>query len=424
MLKSLEISNLNSIKEPVIFTMEAEPEVTEYQQNIHDLDQRNRILKVALVHGANASGKRTLIKAIRFVKDVVLGPFSDKDKAQEPAMDVPFSPFAFDQDKDDRTTVSILFAREGIEYWYRLTVVILTGRSARFMIEDEYFALREKDADDFFALFSRDQHGRATGSTLAQVELLKRPLARDVTVLKYLHQNDIDIPDDRIHPIAGSDRLGPIAGLYDEISSLSCIDGSSLSSFYSQKDTIKRIRDHKDYIIRSLGDLGVPVADILIDTNQQGSKGVRFLHRVKGRTYQLDLDQESRGTILLIDLLAVIASQSQKPMILLVDRLDAHLHPRVLSEIIALFHSAQNRQHQLIFTTQDLENLSSDRFRRDQIWFAYRNEALSTELLCLSDIVNYKGERVARGADYAQQYREGKYGADPLIKKGLNWHVD
>ena len=37
--------------------------------------------------------------------------------------------------------------------------------------------------------------------------------------------------------------------------------------------------------------------------------------------------------------------------------------------------------------------------------------------------VNYKGEQIRKDAVYSKQYLEGKYGADPAIKKGLEFLI-
>ena len=66
--------------------------------------------------------------------------------------------------------------------------------------------------------------------------------------------------------------------------------------------------------------------------------------------------------------------------------------------------------------------MSNELFRRDEIWFAYRDDNYSTKLTSLSNIVNYKGEQVRKDAIYSKQYLEGRYGADPFISRGLNWN--
>ena len=63
--------------------------------------------------------------------------------------------------------------------------------------------------------------------------------------------------------------------------------------------------------------------------------------------------------------------------------------------------------------------MNNENFRRDEIWFVIRNEKLESELICLSDFEDYKGDKVRKDAKYSKQYMEGRYGADPFIKKGV-----
>ena len=74
----------------------------------------------------------------------------------------------------------------------------------------------------------------------------------------------------------------------------------------------------------------------------------------------------------------------------MIDELDSHLHPKLVREVIRLFNSKVNHCNQLIFNSHDMWNMVPEQFRRDQVWFTYRNDELSTELICLSDVINYK----------------------------------
>ena len=66
--------------------------------------------------------------------------------------------------------------------------------------------------------------------------------------------------------------------------------------------------------------------------------------------------------------------------------------------------------------------MTNEIFRRDETWFIYRDNDYSTQVVPLSNIVNYKGEQVRKDAKYYKQYLEGRYGADPSIMKGLSWY--
>ena len=61
-------------------------------------------------------------------------------------------------------------------------------------------------------------------------------------------------------------------------------------------------------------------------------------------------------------------------------------------------------------------------FRRDEIWFVFRDENYVSKMIPLSNIVNYKGEQVRKDAKFYKQYLEGRFGADPFIKRGLKWN--
>ena len=182
------------------------------------------------------------------------------------------------------------------------------------------------------------------------------------------------------------------------------------------------IKKHKSFIIESLHRLDIQINDIVVKEISKLDNLIYCTHHINGKAYKLRLEQESQGTQLLIYLLAMIAFRKNKPTIFLIDELDSHLHPKLVKEIIKLFNSEINDCHQLIFNSHDMWNMVPKQFRRDQIWFTYRTDELATELLCLSDIINYKGERVRKDAKYSKQYMEGKYGADPFIRKGLDWY--
>ncbi len=110
---------------------------------------------------------------------------------------------------------------------------------------------------------------------------------------------------------------------------------------------------------------------------------------------------------------------------LLIDELDAKLHPMLLQYVIRLFTdmSINKRGGQLIFTSHDLSTMNNDVFRRDEIWFVAKGRGQNSGLYSLVEFKNDKGESVRKDAKYDKQYLEGKYGADPYLKKILNYSI-
>ena len=125
------------------------------------------------------------------------------------------------------------------------------------------------------------------------------------------------------------------------------------------------------------------------------------------------------GTQKLINLLPLLLSSLENGRLLVVDELDAKLHSKMLEQVINLYTDKQvnTKGAQLIFTSHDLSTMNSKVFRRDEIWFAAKDDAESTRLYSLVDIRDEKGEKIRSDAAYGKQYLEGRYGADPYFYK-------
>lgn len=143
--------------------------------------------------------------------------------------------------------------------------------------------------------------------------------------------------------------------------------------------------------------------------------------KLGSKKYVLDIERESDGTKALFYMIPYIFSKVEKGGLLLIDELDSHLHPKLTRELICIFNDQNNSKAQLVFTSHDILNMTNELFRRDEIWFVVKDDNLSSKLIALTDLKNYKGERVRKDAFYGKQYLEGRYGADPFITKGLYW---
>lgn len=97
--------------------------------------------------------------------------------------------------------------------------------------------------------------------------------------------------------------------------------------------------------------------------------------------------------------------------VLVIDELDAKLHPLITQTLINLFNSKTTnpKNAQLIFTTHDTNLLNNKIFRLDQIWFTEKNNQGASDLYSL---IEYK---VSSDASLESDYIKGKYGAIPFI---------
>jgi AAA15 family ATPase/GTPase len=122
---------------------------------------------------------------------------------------------------------------------------------------------------------------------------------------------------------------------------------------------------------------------------------------------------ESTGTQKFLLALAFVWSLIQIGGYLIFDELDNSLHTHLLQYLISMVHDPKinKKNGQLIFTTHDTNLLNQDLLRRDQIWFAERDELGNSKLIPLSD---YK---VKKGINLENSYLQGVYGGIPNLEK-------
>ena len=125
--------------------------------------------------------------------------------------------------------------------------------------------------------------------------------------------------------------------------------------------------------------------------------------------------QESEGSKKYFRLSGPIIDTLKEGKILVIDELDARLHPILTIEIVKLFNSKRSNPYnaQLIFATHDTNILSANVFRRDQIWFAEKDNEESTDLYSLVEYKLPKG-KVRNDASFEKDYIQGRYGAVPF----------
>lgn len=114
MILNFSVQNFGSIKEKQILSFEANNSTHLEDAYITNI-KGHRILKMALIYGANASGKTTVLKALEFLRDIVLSPEDTKTD------ELDFSPFLFDANTPKQNSIiSIEFFHNEIKYSYKV----------------------------------------------------------------------------------------------------------------------------------------------------------------------------------------------------------------------------------------------------------------------------------------------------------------
>ena len=159
-----------------------------------------------------------------------------------------------------------------------------------------------------------------------------------------------------------------------------------------------------------------------VDGERERQK-VMVRHTVGGDTYELRLRDESAGTQKMLGLAGFLLQVLDEGTPLFVDELDAKLHPKLLRFVTLLFKDPEvnKRGAQLVFTSQDVSTMRNDVFRRDEIWFAAKDESEASQLWSLADVHEANGNLVSKNAAFDKQYLAGRYGADPYLTRMEEW---
>jgi AAA15 family ATPase/GTPase len=171
-----------------------------------------------------------------------------------------------------------------------------------------------------------------------------------------------------------------------------------------------------------MNDMGIGITGYRFDQQSNEFYLQRTLHDT---LYELPFSSESDGTRKLFAALPVILMALKEGRLVIVDELDAKLHPKLLRYVIRLFTNSEINKNgaQLLFTSHDMSTMKNSIFRRDEIWFAALDSENSSEVYSLSELRKENNDPINNTAAYDKQYLEGRYGADPYLRNMLSWEV-
>jgi len=401
MLIGFSVGNYKSFKETVTLSMVASS-ITEEdkdldENNVFQINDKLSLLKSAAIYGANASGKSNLIAAINFMKWFVLN--SSKETQVSDAIDIEAFRLSTQTEKEP-SFFEIVFLLEDKTFRYGFEV------NAQEVVSEWLF---QADDSEEKMLFERDFDYRL--GDFPEGEGISRKTRSNALFLSVVAQFNGEISGKIL--LWFSKNLQLISGLQD-----TQYREETLESFENDR--------HRHDIIEFSKKLDLGIADIQIKKyiSQKTAMfgiyevGVKTVHRkynADGKQTAIELfdieTHESEGTNKLFALAGLLLDTLRTGKILLIDELDARLHPLITRELICLFNSNETNPHnaQLIFTTHDTNLLSSKTFRKDQIWFTEKDDKGATDLYSL---VEYK---VGKNASFERDYIMGKYGGIPFI---------
>lgn len=416
MLCQFTFENFKSYRDQTVFDMQAAG-IKEFSSSLlpsQNPEKFPSLLPVAAIYGPNGGGKSILLEAFVYLISAVISPIKEvrpKEFHKFLALMHSYEPFLLDDASQEKPTCFQLYFRTAeAEFRYELSLL-----SDQIVYESLYRTRLDCARISPVLVFERDGDDISLGTALTEGKVqLPSDFNDTLPLLSFLYYS--------FHIPYISDAVSWFKNCYTVNYSMGKRE-SIVAPFHEDEPALKAA------FLSLLNKIGVPVSDYTIERIEDGEgkvhSKIRTIHTVGEHIYSLPLSAESQGTIKLFSFLPVAIRSLQTGGVVLVDELDAKLHPQLLRSVIRLYtNPATNPNHaQLVFVSQDVSTMRSEFLRRDEIWFAARDDESVSHLWSLYDLKDARGEHVKPVVAYDKQYLEGRYGADPYLKQMLDWRV-
>lgn len=442
MLLRYIVSNFKSIGHPVEFSMlPAEGDTDErWLKTISTRAGDWEVLQRGGFFGPNASGKSSFIESVQFARDFIVN-------GRRSGRGTGITQFAGDlKDLNNLSKFQFTFMVNDNVYDYGFTL-------DRFQVYEEW--LMQMNESGFQPLFTRTQ--TSIGKTEIEVEagiapaspqqrnladILKESIQKkqqNQLFLNKLSENGIETAEEvmkwfqniqvifpestyRRFPVYMledkefrtfiKDKLYKLdTGIFDvsvtgeEFDLHEYAEGSKV--FSRIKDELEESQD--GYVPFVGGSFLIKTAEKEKTVQMQ----IEFDHKLNGEKGRLKIDQESDGTIRLLDLLPMMYNPRKESYVFFVDEVDRSLHTKLSQTLLQEFLEYNDGQSQVIFTAHDVNLINLEHFRQDEIWFIEKNSHGESMLKPMSDF------DVAEGQDTIKAYLAGRFGAVPVIRRDL-----
>lgn len=415
MLVEFRTQNFRSLREEQVLSLVASPDKSLLDTHALDtgLKAAPHVLKSAVVYGANASGKSNLIKALQYMRDVVLMSAT----LQPGQAFARLQPFRLDAvSASQPTAFEVTFILDGVRYQYGFAM------NAQRIVSEQLLVYKAFKPQRWFERHFDAESGKDVyefGPGLKGSKTLWEGATRPNALFLSMA---VQLNSEALRPVY--DWFAHRLVILNEHAPLSPQFSLEMLKLEAQRKAIGEFLRAADI---SIADVEVATKQATVhsirfdlatgkreeETGEQTVDEVRFHHLTEHGQAVFDLADESSGTRNLLFLAGPVLDILSNGQTLVVDELDTSLHTLLVQALVRLFHrpEANTGGAQLVFTTHDTSLLDAyGLFRRDQVWFVEKRPDQSSSLYPLLDFSPRKNEALERG------YLQGRYGALPLLR--------
>ena len=402
MIAEIKFKNMFSFRDETVLSFEADKSKDLESYHVVELAPDVKLLKLAVIYGANASGKSNIIKVCDFIRSFItctplnkaelikIVPFLLNRTSKEQASEFSVSFYAMNGDKAIRYVYSVLLetthiVRETLIYYLSQQPATVFERSMENNVSSIKFGQKVKI------------------STAAKEEITLKCLPNMSVFAAYMQVNTNIAEMETALQYLTKQMMPAI------------VPTSSLSRY--AEEAIKK-ETAKEYILRYLQEADFNISNIS-SKEQETKKGVvnytMYQHKVSSGLggndyYEFPELYESDGTIRTFGLASQIQNSIGSNAFLAVDEIESSLHPKLIEYMIERFLKESKQAQILITTHYDGLFGEEDLLRKDNIWFAEKNTDGASVLYPLTD---FKG--LNRISSLQKAYKFGKFGAVPNL---------
>lgn len=412
MLIQFSFKNFKSFRDENTLDLSA-TKISEYSDRLV-VAGKEKLLPTAAIFGANASGKSNVIEAFRFMATYVIESFSyggERETTENATRPLKKIPFVLDvESKKGPSYFEVHFMLPDDTSYKTYNYGFTLNDNG---IEEEWLNVKAKTSKEFKRILYRgDGELDLSGIPTKNKENIEVALEKETLVISLgakLKVEKFKMVRDWFRNVAFTNFGDPFENVF-----LSTRIPADFAEDKAVQDKVVEYLSTFDSSIK-----GFRLRELEEDEDGNKNYNIFAIHNlINGKgIVEIPLQEESDGTLKMFALYPAINATLESGGVLCVDELNARLHPLLVRSVVIMFLNPKiNTKHaQLIFTTHDAWQMSSDYLRRDEIWFTEKDADGVTSLYSLADFED-DGVKIRKDESFEKNYMLGKYGAVPELK--------
>lgn len=416
MLLEFKMKNFKSFKEELEFKM-IPTQIKDLEYSLIYKESKGKTIKAlssAVIYGPNSAGKTNIIGGMDVLRSIILnGNIRNKETITTPntAVDKLELIPNIESEKDEPVSFYIKFFTQEVIIEYKLAMLLgefIDSEYDREIINEELYV-------NNIMIYKRDE-GLAIGKIDSIKEYLIENFSRDTA--EKIAKTNLDNKElffNGMFKTLYSKKLFDI--IYEWFKNnfkiLYHADMVHFSPIISSENKEKKYYVDKP-LNKAVKDFGLTSKQIVypINGDKESIEPLSMIEFKGGKAILPAEFFESFGTIRFLNIFPIILMTIRDGSTLVVDELDASIHPMAIMNIINIFHNDEinTKGAQLIFNTHNPIFLNNALLRRDEIKFVEKEDIGSVQY-SLSDFGTNGSKGVRNTEDYMKNYFVNKYGA-------------